>query len=606
MPKIDPRSFYNLQAGRPDGITRTMNGLEKTEGMAPTTKYLLDPRVSRKFQYQFNVNFQDWVAIPKGRIVAFATNADFNTTGAGGSVAANANPNVAGSGFYFREFESQKLYHGLTIANGGVDVAQEPDQRGIDNGNAAADYTRTANFPVGVLTKNAYYKIDDTMFGGSVPIYITRGHIEVPYIPDRALAQVVEWGCATGGDRGAGDPGYLRPGDLVKSDANGHFVKWNRGTLTNIFLIDSNPVFTPAVAAVGELDVADAGVGMQVGDTVKIGTVTFTAVALGDPLEPDTPTAGEFNLGAATAADTAASLLARINEHEVTSGLVLAAEGTAPDKITLTAKLRGRVGNDIDLVGNDRCTVSAFEGGVDAGFSTNANEAFTAAIWAGADDYTQVVGKVIDVTGQLEPEGWLRWASWNFNMIDKRFYKFLGLNANDIDPLRGYPPLDKYREIWKYIPANGTGIKGLTDGSLIPVQRTDIPLGIIRVGNIAGDRLFFHLRNNHEEIDPATVQLQRTNVQPPDPQVVGVGQDFNIVGTGDIFTFERFDQDANMIVVRCLMDITEAAAQAGSKTDDIELVVSYTATGASPGVPTLWDLRGSVGAVNIVLGGLGY
>jgi hypothetical protein len=454
---------YTRQVGSADDIKRTFNGLEVSEGAAPSNKFLVDPRVSRKFKYQFNVKQDEWVCIPKGLIVGVATNADYETAGVDGD--STPNTDNSSSGHYFKEFESQKLYHAITIANGGVDVPGEADQRRIDLGVANATYTRTANVPLGVLFKNAYYKVDDRMFGSGSSI-ITRSFIELPYVPDRSLANLVAWGCATGGDGGANDPGYLRPGDLVKSDAHGHFVKWNPGTLANI-------------------------------------------------------------------------------------------SGT----------------------GN---------------------------VWVGQDDPRQVVGQVWDVTGQLQPEGWLQWVMWNLDMTDdtdknvEDLQKLLGLKAQDLQLSGyeyGYPALDKYLNQWRYAPQAGRGIEGLTDGANIVKSVTNQKIyRAVPKGTKANEKLYFNLPREQFVANSVKIgALNSSGAMVGDP--VGVGGTYSAEGAGIRFTFDRFDNDMNqaLIVITVLADVAS----------EVQLAVNYDATGMVPGVPTMWDLKGSIGGVRILLGGIG-
>jgi hypothetical protein len=465
--------LYTRVAGASDDIKRTFNGLEMGEGNAPNNKFLIDPRVSRKFKYQFNAKQDEWVCMPKGLIVGAATNADFNTSTAVGTVAANVNN--AGEGYYFKEFESQKYYHGLTVANGGADVTLQPDQRKLDLGVAGATYTRTANVPLGVLFKNCYFKVDDQMFGAGSAV-LARGFVELPYIPDRTLAANVMWGCATGGDAQANDPGYLRPGDYVKSDANGHFVKWN-----------------PGVAAV----FPDASV-------------------------------------------------------------------TSPSG---------------DLSG-----------------------------WILRDDPRQIVGQVWDVTGQLQPEGWLQWVMWNLDILDdtgnyQDIEKVLGLKAADLQQGAfpyGYPWLDKFHNMWRYEtdPHNGRGIQGLTDGSnlLKTVTKQEV-YGIIPRGSLAGEKFYFHIKP--EDVVESTVRIypvdNTTGVKIGTEVALGATYDNAVPNIN--FVFERFQKTEGLIVVT-LGENSPAA-------DDVKLAIDYDAYGMIPGVPTLWDLKGSVGAVRINLGGLG-
>lgn len=158
-------------------------------------KWLTEPRLPKQFKYQFGGD-SGWVVVPKGKIVSITPDRQF------------------------KEFESQKMYNAITIANGGVDVVED-NQVEIDRGSKRPSdltYTRVANIPVGVAPFPFYQKVDDR-FHGNIPNFLRRSYIEVPWIKDDAAADK----CKHGHARGAG----LRPNDFLKSDEHGNFVKWD-------------------------------------------------------------------------------------------------------------------------------------------------------------------------------------------------------------------------------------------------------------------------------------------------------------------------------------------------------------------------------------------
>lgn len=158
-------------------------------------KWLADPRLPKKFRYQFGGD-SGWVVIPKGKIVALVPDQTF------------------------KEFESQKMYNALTIANGGEDVVED-NQYAIDRGSRKPGdltYTRVGNIPVGVAPYNIYQKIDDR-FHGNIPTFLRRSYIELPWIKDIAAADQCKWGHVRAPE--------LRPGEFLKSDKHGNFVKWD-------------------------------------------------------------------------------------------------------------------------------------------------------------------------------------------------------------------------------------------------------------------------------------------------------------------------------------------------------------------------------------------
>ncbi len=181
--------------GTPTDIKRTNNRLVVSDNIvAVADKWLADPRLPKQFKYQFGGD-SGWVVIPKGKIVSVVPDQPF------------------------KEFESQLMYNGLTIANGGEDVVED-NQYAIDRGSRkdSLTYTRVANIPVGVAPYNIYQKIDDR-FNGNLPTFLRRSYIELPWIPETAQADLCKWGHVRGTD--------IRPGDFLKSDKNGNFVKWD-------------------------------------------------------------------------------------------------------------------------------------------------------------------------------------------------------------------------------------------------------------------------------------------------------------------------------------------------------------------------------------------
>ncbi len=172
-----------------------------SENWRVAEKWLLDPRLPNLFQYQFSD--QEWVVIPKGRIVACSTNGAPNDDG------------------LMSKCISHHLSNALTFANGGIDVPNEVDN--IDR----TFYTRTANRPIGVAAANIIAQRPNNM-ASTPPHVLPRGsYIELPLIDNQAAAERVHWGSAYG---------VLHGGDYVMSDQYGRFVEWQEyPTLTQTF-----------------------------------------------------------------------------------------------------------------------------------------------------------------------------------------------------------------------------------------------------------------------------------------------------------------------------------------------------------------------------------
>lgn len=159
----------NVQNGGLDDRTHT--NLVRSEGNAPAEYWIVDPDLPGLFEYRFG-GF-GMVVIPKGKIVAVS------------------DPKY--------DWQTDKITTCLTIANG-------------------------VNMPIGVAQYNIFEKKRDR-FDGNFPSVITREYIEVPFIVGDESAAAMKWGCATA-DTATG----LKPGDYVKPNAAGQFVKWTEGT----------------------------------------------------------------------------------------------------------------------------------------------------------------------------------------------------------------------------------------------------------------------------------------------------------------------------------------------------------------------------------------
>ena len=200
-------------------VDRSYNSLIFSEGAPPPSmRYIPDPSLPGLFKYSYGGKDTD-VVIPKGRIVALNTGAMIK------------NP------------ETGMRVHPLTIAN-------------------------TDNIPLGVAFTNVYELDYDAPFDMTYGL-ITNDTIEVPMVATEAEANLVAWGCAWG---------ELRPGDVVRPDAVGHFTRWDG--LYDVPVTEDVADFTTGV---GETSVT-----VFTKQPVKVtGAATATAIADGgaDPVE---------------------------------------------------------------------------------------------------------------------------------------------------------------------------------------------------------------------------------------------------------------------------------------------------------------------------------
>lgn len=237
--------------------TRTQTKLVKDQGDAPSSRVMVDPKLPRLFKFHFGGQLDNWVVIPKGRIVALVPDRER------------------------KNFDDNMYYNMLTIANGGVDVVERDDSPEAKDGDT---YIRKANKPVGVAALNVYQDIDDT-FKGNIPVYITRNTITVPYFLRREDAEKTEWGSAYGD---------LKPGDKVKSDENGRFVKWEEyKERMEVFSGDgSTKTFYVRTAIHPDVEPADITVKVD-GSVVEVASVRH---AIGEIELANAPAAGVDNV----------------------------------------------------------------------------------------------------------------------------------------------------------------------------------------------------------------------------------------------------------------------------------------------------------------------
>ena len=244
-----------------DEYKRTHTKMVVDNGDAPSGKWLADPRLPKLFKYQFGGQ-NGYVTIPKGRIVALAPDKEF------------------------KDFEDNKYYNALTIANGGEDVTERNDNPELDEP-GSENYTRVANKPVGVAQLNVYKNHEDS-FKGNNPSFITRNTINLPYFLDQSEAEKMDWGSAYGNN--------LKPGDKVMSDENGRFVKWEENQVRKeVFSGDgSQSQFQVKAAIHPDVEPADITVIDTETDTkMTVNTISHTT---GDIQLNSAPNAGTDNV----------------------------------------------------------------------------------------------------------------------------------------------------------------------------------------------------------------------------------------------------------------------------------------------------------------------
>lgn len=200
-----------------DRINRTNEHINTSAHDVPNIKYLLDNRLPVLFKYGFAFGYNQMVA-PKGRIAALdqtMNQLDWDEKKAHNVVTmANGGVNtyLPANG----EQIAGVTYDGKTWVSTDKDLTVDPDTGlAVVDGKVDKRY-RFANQPIGVFERNEYTRDDNAFNGMMVSPILTDAMIELPWFSDQTHAEGNPWGSAYGA---------IKPGDYVKSDINGRFVK---------------------------------------------------------------------------------------------------------------------------------------------------------------------------------------------------------------------------------------------------------------------------------------------------------------------------------------------------------------------------------------------
>lgn len=250
--------------GNEDRVNRTGMRLAMNEHDTVNIKFMLDYKLPVLFRYGFAFGFNQ-LTIPKGRIVAVDPQMiakDFDTTkyhpvltlANGGtpvkirsteSYPADAsNMPISSSAFgkpiankgkewtvvgatgstqgyragLLRPFTTNGtvfLDHATMLENAGLTL--DPDKGLVHtSGGAVATNARVGNVPAGIIIRNEYTRDEDAFNGMQPGAVNTNAMVELPWFEFMDKAEGNPWGSAYGN---------LKPGDLVKSDANGRLCK---------------------------------------------------------------------------------------------------------------------------------------------------------------------------------------------------------------------------------------------------------------------------------------------------------------------------------------------------------------------------------------------
>lgn len=354
-----PGAQSNLKPAKDgDEYLRTHTKMVVDNGDAPSGKKLVDPRLPKLFKYQFGGQ-NGYITIPKGRIVSLVPDREF------------------------KNFDDNKYYNALTIANGGVDVEERNDDPKLDEP-GTEDYTRVANKPVGVAFLNVYQDIDNS-FKGNIPSFITRNTINLPYFLERKEAEKLDWGSIYGND--------LKPGDRVKPDENGRFVKWNENAVRmDVFDGDgSTDTFQLRTAINPDLDKEEITV-VDV-DAEQLIDVESVVYSTGEITLASAPTNGDENVEViyesvlSDSSEQKVGTVININRELIPAGWLQWVSTESPRPNGEEEKLSGYGAQHLDEdqgfpydpqyregIGNDNCELNGIEGLTDGSALTKSFE----------------------------------------------------------------------------------------------------------------------------------------------------------------------------------------------------------------------------------------
>jgi hypothetical protein len=184
-------------------------------------------------------------------------------------------------------------------------------------------------------------------------------------------------------------------------------------------------------------------------------------------------------------------------------------------------------------------------------------------------NYDQICGQVMAIDPNLPPEGWLRWVEWSMQQ-KMQSWEYISWGYRPEDISTGYPYSNRMMgRILGDLP--GLGIPGLTNGSNIEVQYSDVNIGTIPANCPVGTLYDVFVPNKPLVTSTLSVTVGTTPVN----------------GTNLVFT------DPTSGLVRFMTSDTSTA--------DRPILATYKATGQIPGVPTNIDWVGAVGAIRIML-----
>lgn len=505
-----------------DRINRTNNNLNTSQHDVPNIKYLFDYRLPNLFRYGFDYGYNQ-VVIPKGRIVA-------------------ADPNMD-----LVDFESQKQFNVLTLANGGVPVRLRKitDKYNDHSQKVTAIVSPTAQnkaalhpnkewCPVSGFDKtykeNCYrpFKIDGKTKGASAQL------TEASYAIDPKSGKVT---------KGGAEVADVRPGNIPLG-----MLQRNEYTRDN-----------------------DAFNGIMPGPILTDAMVEFPWFVYKDKAE-------ENPWGSAYGVLFPGALVKSDENGRITISPLSIETEVADMDIAEYEMERQQVIGQVYSVNHELVPEGAAKWATWALEDRLKSDEFNPAVWA----KTNRRGEDAVNSSPFNSEG--KYPGYPF---DQNF------NNHDLHMLASIGRRDNYdARMNPEFLYDDLGIPGLTDGHNAVVR--DVP------ESVAG---YIHYAGENKDYEPMYFRTLDVNVEPNTLQISINGESFTNCVKGaklnsNVFQIDYVSEEQGIIIIK-VIDKSGAKTLLESKKDGVPVKFKYKKRGLS-GVPTYLDWDGIAGSVKIL------
>ena len=435
-----------FEGAQPVANSRSNARLNVSQVFSPAERWIHDPTLPRLFEYSYGG--PGWVVLSKGTIVAFADEA-------------------------VEDWETRREMVPITYANG-------------------------INYPIGILPYNVYQKEVDRLRGNQ-PAIETHQYIELPLIKgiqnvynltptgsetvdelkdmlyntidldaDLATNMKMHWGCYYAYN----DAEYatLKPGDFLKSDKFGKFVKWYPEQRTVSASVDFSHSQEFNTRFLTQIVVEQSEVEYELEEpALAIYSASIGDVPLVYGTDYELTADGKFKILTTQSAGTQIDVWAHKTtyhlEHSNAWDISVTAQGTELDPTEFTyTPATGNVVISIPGITSPWATTITIEYCAPGAMQMNITDTKT------GDSPVQIVGQVLAMEVDMPPLGWLKWVT---PVVETDYERRTDV-GNKYDPPNegGYAYDADYADLLKSVYNTNSpwkdyaGIPGLTDGAI--------------------------------------------------------------------------------------------------------------------------------------------